>query len=250
MRSSRQISWSGLWAFAATETRVQLHEYLSIASSILVQVIFVFFVWLLALPLLPFALVGSMIFSAFVVGERVLDEAAYVRIDHKLNELYHASPMSPESYFLGMGMGVLVAYIPPMVMMGLIAEGVHPFNALSAGVLLLCLLAVWTIASSMGYALSTLFKDMRAIWPYATLLFNIFGVLPPVFYPLHIFPQPLWDVALVMPPSAAAALVMDAAGLQALTTSQMLLAAGALSVEAVGLFTFTVFWSRNFSREG
>jgi ABC-2 type transport system permease protein len=250
MKSSFLTRWKGLGAFAATETRVQFHEYLSIASSILVQVIFIFFMWLLApRSLLPFALVGSTVFSAFVIGERILDEAAYIRIDHKLNELYHASPMSPESYFLGMGLGVLAAYMPPMVFLVGMANWVHPFTVSAALVLLGALIGVWAFAASLGYALSTLFKDMRAIWPYATLIFNLFGVLPPVFYPLYIFPAALQPVALVMPPSAAAALVMHTLNLLSLSTGEVVLAALSIIVETLAIFLFTVYWARRFSRE-
>jgi ABC-2 type transport system permease protein len=251
MKLSTVPRWRGLGAFAATETRVQFHEYLSIASSILVQVIFIFFMWLLApRSLLPFALVGSTIFSAFVIGERILDEAAYIRIDHKLNELYHASPMSPESYFLGMGIGVLAAYLPPLIFLAWMANLVHPFSVTSALVLLGALVGVWAFAASVGYALSTLFRDMRAIWPYATLIFNLFGVLPPVFYPLYIFPAALQPVALVMPPSAAAALVMHSLNLLSLSYGEVILAVCSIVVETVCAFTFTVYWSRRFSREG
>jgi ABC-2 type transport system permease protein len=242
--------FKGLGAFAATETRVQFHEYLSIASSILVQIIFIFFMWLLApRSLLPFALVGSTVFSSFVIGERILDEAAYIRIDHKLNELYHASPMSPESYFLGMSLGVLAAYLPPLIFLAWMSNLVHPFSAVSALVLLGALVGVWAFAASVGYALSTLFKDMRAIWPYATLIFNLFGVLPPVFYPLYIFPAALQPVALAMPPSAAAALVMHSMNLLSLSVGEIVLATLAICVETLAAFLFAVYWSRRFSRE-
>jgi ABC-2 type transport system permease protein len=251
MLGDSRPAWHGLWAFAATEARVQLHEYLSIASTVLVQVIFIFFVWLLAPPyLLPFALVGSMVFSAFVIGERVLNEAAYIRIDHKLNELYHASPLSPESYFLGMGIGVLTAYLPTLVFIGLLTEAVHPLSLAAGGLLLLVLIGVWLIASSLGYILSTLFRDMRAIWPYSTLLFNFFGVLPPVFYPLGLFPGWLAPLALVLPPSAGAALLMYVIGLESLSGGQVILAATALIIETLLLSVAAVFWSRRTSREG
>ncbi|MCL5984688.1 MAG: ABC transporter permease [Candidatus Thermoplasmatota archaeon] len=244
-------SWKGLWAFAGTEARVQLHEYLSIATTVLVQMIFIFFVWLLAPPqLLPFAVVGSMVFSSFVVGERVLDEAAYIRIDHKLNELYHASPLTPESYFLGMGMGVLAAYLPPLVVLGVLSELVHPFTVLSLGVLVGTLALVWLIAASLGYVLSTFFIDMRAIWPYATLLFNFFGVLPPVFYPLGLFPSYLTEFALLLPPSAGAALVVHAMGLEPLSGGEIVLALTALLVEALLLSSFAIYWARKRTREG
>jgi ABC-2 type transport system permease protein len=249
MNHRRASRWSGLGAFTATEMRVQFHEYLSISTSILTQVIFIFFMWLLDRPLLPFALVGSTIFSSFVIGERILDEAAYIRLDHKLNELYHASPMTPESYFLGMGLGVFTAYLPPLVLLAGMSMWVHPFSAGAVGVFAGALIAVWFFAASVGYVLSTTFRDMRAIWPYASLIFNLFGVLPPVFYPLYVFPAALQPIALMMPPSAASALVMHSLGMLGMTTGQVILASVSLTVESVVLFIIAVYWSRRASRD-
>ena len=114
------VRWTGMKTFLATETRVQLHEWLAIATGSLVQAALLVFVWVLNKDLLAPALVGALIYSVLLIGQRVLNEAAYIRIDHKLNELYHASPMTPESYFLGMSLGILLAYLPPIVVLTLL----------------------------------------------------------------------------------------------------------------------------------
>lgn len=249
MRHNPLSRWTGLWPFAATEARVQLHEYLSILTSIMVQAIFIFFVALLQPSFLPYAMVGAMVFSVFIIGERVLNEAAYIRIDHKLNELYHASPLTAESYFVGIGLGVLIAYLPPVVLLAAVSEFVHPFSLESLGVLVLTLTGVWFFAASLGYVLSTLFRDMRAIWPYSSLLFNVFGVLPPVFYPLYFLPSAVQPLALLMPPSAAAALVMHSFGLVALSPGEILNASVAIAGESSALFLIALVRARQFSRE-
>src|SRR6059058_5057060 len=86
------------------------------------------FVAILAPELLPVTLVGALVYSMFLIGQRVLNEAAYVRIDHKLNELYHASPLSPEGYFVGIAGGMLVAYLPPSLVLLGILELIHPLG--------------------------------------------------------------------------------------------------------------------------
>src|SRR3990170_651185 len=88
-----------------------------VATVTMVQAILLVFVAVLAPALLPLALVGSLSYSMFLIGQRVLNEAAYIRIDHKLNELYHASPLSPEAYFLGMSSGIFLAYLPPILVL-------------------------------------------------------------------------------------------------------------------------------------
>src|SRR6059036_598181 len=88
------LKWSGSGMFLATEIRVQLHEWLAIVTGTLTPGALIVFVAILAPELLPVTVIGALVYSMFLIGQRVLNEAAYIRIDHKLNELYHASPLS------------------------------------------------------------------------------------------------------------------------------------------------------------
>jgi ABC-2 type transport system permease protein len=241
--------FQGLLAFLRTEMLVQFHEELAMATSMVVQGVLLVFVWILNPGLIGVALLGAVIFSMFTMGQRVLNEAAYIRIDHKANELYLAGPLSPEGYFLGMSAGVLVVYFPPVVAVAILAALVVHLTLAEVALLAVLALTVWVFSASIGYVFSTAFRDNRAIWAYSSLFFNVFGVLPPVFYPLDLFPAPLRPVALLMPPSAAAGLLQHAIGATPLSAGETILAVGGLAVEAVGLFVFAVFWARRTVRE-
>ncbi len=243
------LRWGGTGVFLATEARVQLHEWTAILTGVLVQAVLLVFVAILAPGLLPVALIGAMVYSLFLVGQRLLNEAAYVRIDHRLNELYHASPLSPEAYFLGMATGLFVAYAPPFLLLAGLLAVLHPMPAMGWAVLAAALLAVWLISSVIGYYVSTLFRDMKTIWPYSSLLANLLGIVPPVFYPLALVPEAFRPLALVLPTSAAASLATWAAGLTALEPGEALLAAASLALEAMGLFAFGIYWARRSARE-
>ena len=241
--------FQGLVAFLRTEMLVQFHEELAMATSMVVQGVLLVFVWILNPGLIGVALLGAVIFSMFTMGQRVLNEAAYIRIDHKANELYLAGPLSPEGYFLGMAAGVLVVYFPPVVLVGILAAVVVHLALADVALLVVLALTVWLFSASIGYVFSTAFRDNRAIWAYSSLFFNVFGVLPPVFYPLDLFPAPLRPVALLMPPSAAAALLQHAIGTTPLSGGEIVLAVGGLAVEASALFVFAAFWARRTVRE-
>lgn len=243
------LRWSGSGVFLATEIRVQLHEWLAIVTGTLTPGALLIFVAILAPDLLAVTMIGALVYSMFLIGQRVLNEAAYIRIDHKLNELYHASPLSPEAYFVGIAGGMLVAYLPPSLVVLAILEIVHPLSAFAWLVLVACLLAVWAASSTIGYVVSTLFKDMKTIWPYSALLTNLFGILPPVFYPLRLVPMEWRSVVLLLPTSAAAVLVNAAAGLETVTRDEATLAAAALLAEALTLFAFGIYWARRMARE-
>ena len=246
------LRWSGMRTFLATETRVQLHEWLAIGTGSLVQAALLVFVWVLNASLLSVTVIGAMVYSVFLIGQRVLNEAAYIRIDHKLNELYHASPMSPESYFLGMSLGILIAYTPPLVVLFAILEVLHPMSLAATAVLVLALLAIWAFSSSLGYYISTLFKDMKTIWPYSSLLTNLFGIVPPVFFPLAVLTDHFawaWVPALLVPTSSAAALVAGVAGLETLSVTQYLVGSVSLAVLAALMLLFGIYWARRTARE-
>ena len=238
----------GLAAFVACEFRVQIHEETAILTSMLTQAVLLTFVAILAANLLAVAMVGAILFSAFTLGQRVLNEAAYVRIDHKLNELFLASPLAPESYFLGMSLGVLAAYLPPILVLGGIAEAILRPSVAVTLALVAAGAAVWLFSSSLGYILSTFFRDQRAIWSYASLVYNGFGVLPPVFYPIGLVPSALRPVALVLPPSAAAGLVQDVLSPGTLSSGEILLATASLSALSFGTFVAAILWSRRTVR--
>src|SRR5437879_9310205 len=243
------LRWSGSGAFFATEMRVQLHEWLAIVTGTLTPGALIVFVAILAADLLPVTLIGALVYSMFLIGQRVLNEAAYIRIEHKLNELYHASPLSPEAYFVGIAGGMLVAYLPPSLFVLVILELLHPLSLVAWLVLAGCLLAVWAVSSTIGYVVSTLFKDMKSIWPYSALLTNLLGVVPPVFYRLGSVPVEWRSVVLLLPTSAAAVLVDSAAGLEPLTRTEATTAAVALAAEALVLFAFGIYWARRTARE-
>ncbi|HEY6238661.1 MAG TPA: hypothetical protein VIZ68_05700, partial [Thermoplasmata archaeon] len=137
---------------------------------------------------------------------------------------------------------------PIMILVALAVVWV-PFTPLLALELVATAGAVWLFSSSMGYILSTLFKDMRAIWSYASILYNIFGVLPPVFYPVALFPLVLRPVALAMPPSAASALLQNVLSPGVLSNSDVVFAAVALGVESLALFLIALVWARRTAQE-
>jgi ABC-2 type transport system permease protein len=243
------VRLGGTGVFAATEVRVQFHEWLALLTGSLTQSVLVVFVWVLDRNAVPLALIGAMVYSVFLIGQRLLNEAAYVRIDHKLNELYHASPLSPEAYFLGMAVGMLIAYLPSVLLFVVLLEIIYPLSALAWLVLVAVLASVWISSSALGYVISTLFKDMKTIWPYSSLLTNLFGIVPPVFYSLSAIPAAFQSYAVIVPTSGAANLVDMVASLEPMNAGLAEIAAIALFVEAVGMLLLGLYWARRSARE-
>lgn len=241
-------AFRGLPAFFWTEVRVQSHESTAMATSMVVQGVLLVFVFILDRSLLPVAFLGAIIFSMFTMGQRLLNEAAYIRIDHKATELYLASPLTPEAFFLGMAAGVMLVYLTVIILF-VFAEVVVGYSVPTVLLLAGTGALVWLFSASFGYVISTFFRDNRAIWAYASLVFNGFGVLPPVFYPLSYFPAALQPIALMLPPSAATALLQVSIGATSLSIGALVLATSALVAETIAMFLFTIYWARRKVRE-
>src|SRR5271170_7578509 len=144
--------------------------------------------------------------------------------------------------------GIMLVYLPPVALLGGLAIVVGHLTLVTSLVLVALATVVWLFAASTGYVFSTFFRDNRAIWAYASLFFNVFGVLPPVFYPLGFFPAALRPVALLMPPSAAAALLQSRIGAASLSTGQTELALFGLITETALVFLFAIYWARRTVR--
>ncbi|MCI4355079.1 MAG: hypothetical protein L3K06_06920, partial [Thermoplasmata archaeon] len=137
----------------------------------------------------------------------------------------------------------------PILLLVAIAVVVIPLSPVLLAELAVVGFAVWLFASSMGYVISTMFRDMRAIWSYAAVLFSLFGVLPPVFYPVHLFPIALRPLALVLPPSAGAGILQEALSPGTLSASDLALALVALAVESAVMFVVAIYWARRTAQE-
>src|SRR2546422_10447706 len=95
------LRWGGTGVFLATEIRVQFHEWLAIVTGTPTPGALLIFVAILAPELIAVTLIRSLVYSMFLIPQRVLNGAAYVPIEHKVKQLYHARPLPPQARFVG-----------------------------------------------------------------------------------------------------------------------------------------------------
>ncbi len=86
-------------------------------------------------------------------------------------------------------------------------------SPLALAALLGVVLVTWLLATTLGFFISTLFAQLREIWPIGTLVFSLLSVLPPVFYPATEIPARWQWVALLAPSTYSAQLADRAVGL-------------------------------------
>jgi ABC-2 type transport system permease protein len=185
-----------------------------IAAVFLTPFSFLFFLFVIAPhALFPYGVVGGLLFTALFTGNGMLNDCAYLRLERQLQQVFVASPVSPLAYILGMALSELAFALPAMTLFLVILFLVQPIGALAALGIVGLLLLTWLMATSLGFFISTLFAQLREIWPIGTLVFSILSIIPPVFYPATEIPAAWRWVAFLAPSTYAAQLADRLAGL-------------------------------------
>ena len=187
---------------------------LLIAAVFLTPFSFLFFLWVIApRSLFPFGVVGGVLFTALFTGSGMLNDCAYLRLERQLQQLFVASPVHPFAYVLGMALSELAFAVPATALFVAILLVVHPIGFVALMGLVGVILLTWLMASTLGFFLSTLFSQLREIWPVGTLVFSTLSVLPPIFYPATVIPTGYQWVAFLAPSTFAAQLADRVTGL-------------------------------------
>jgi ABC-2 type transport system permease protein len=195
---------------------------LLIAAVFLTPFSFLFFLFVIAPhALFPYGVVGGLLFTALFTGNGMLNDCAYLRLERQLQQVFVASPVSPLAYILGMALSELAFSLPAMTLFLAILFLVEPIGAFSAVAIVGLLLLTWLLATSLGFFISTLFSQLREIWPIGTLVFSILSIIPPVFYPATEIPADWRWVAFLAPSTYAAQLADRLAGLGGGITSSV-----------------------------
>ena len=212
---------------------------LLVAAVFLTPFSFLFFLRVIGSPaFFPVGVVGGTLFTVLFTGNGMLNDCAYLRLERQLQQVFVASPVRPITYVLGMALSELAFALPALVLFLGILEIVRPFGAVTFAVLMGVILLTWLMATTLGFLISTLFKQLREIWPIGTLVFSTLSIIPPLFYPATRIPAAFQWVAFLAPSTYAGQLAEHAVGL-----SYGALSPGILNspiFDLAGLLAFTI----------
>jgi ABC-2 type transport system permease protein len=210
---------------------------------VLTPLSFLFFLYIIAPhSVLPFGIVGGVMFTALFTGNGMTNDCAYLRLERQLQQVFITSPLRPLSWILGMALSELAFTVPALVLFLLVLTLVVPIGAGTLLALVGVILLTWLFATSLGFLLSTFFRQLREIWPIATVVFTSLSVLPPIFYPLAEIPASFRWAAFISPTTFASQLADHAVGLSVPTIS-VVPALSSVPIEVVGLVLLTLLFT-------
>jgi len=204
---------------------------------------FLFFLYVVAPhSVLPYGVVGGVMFTALFTGNGMMTDCAYLRLERQLQQIFITSPLRPMSWILGMALGELAWTIPAIALFIVVLALVVPIGVLSVLGLVGVILLTWLLSTSLGFLLSTFFRQLREIWPIGMVVFTSLSVLPPIFYPIAAIPASYRWVAFLSPSTFASQLADHAGGLTVPTIS-VAPALSSIPVEVAGMVLLTVLFA-------
>jgi len=215
---------------------------LLIAAVFLTPFSFLFFLKVVApAAAFPYGVVGGILFTVLFSGNGMLNDCAYLRLERQLQQVFVASPVRSFSYVLGMALSELAFTLPALVLFLGILAAILPISVGGFLLLLGVVLLTWLMATTLGFLISTMFRQLREIWPIGTLIFSGLAILPPIFYPANVVPSDVQWVAFLAPSTYAAQLAERAAGLSTGSLAPAFL--GSPVFDLIGLVGGTVLFA-------
>ncbi|BAB59668.1 hypothetical protein [Thermoplasma volcanium GSS1] len=163
--------------------------------------------------LLDYALVGGFIGLVSSVSLSSAGDAAFLRLQLRIQDLFVATSISPTDYMFGLTLSYFVFSIPGLVVYVILGIIFHVFTFIGVLVLVAVLILLTISTSSISFIVSGLISHVRNVWGIAGILSVVMTVLPPTFYPYYIIPKAFLYALSVSPAASAAVIVQGAFGL-------------------------------------
>lgn len=163
--------------------------------------------------LIPYAIAGGIVSIVAAESLTTASDAAFHRIEIKLQDLLVATPIGPVDYMLGMTLGNIIFSIPGIIVYLLLGFyfNIYTLIGLIETAFVVLLLALST--NAFAFALSSFVAHVRNVWGATTILSLALTILPPIFYPYTVLPAPLLYLFSLSPATVAAIAVQGFYGL-------------------------------------
>lgn len=155
-------------------------------------------------------IVGAIIGSIFTVGLAVAGDVTYLDYVCKYRDMVIASPMSLQTYLLGISLSEVFFSLPVLLVLTALLTVFMGLEAI--GLILVLsplLLLLFTIAVSIGLIMSATLRWAYRAREVFTLVAVVLTVFPAVYYPYSAISPPYRILSFLTPTGAIAAIAQD-----------------------------------------
>ncbi len=133
--------------------------------------------------LVQFAIIGGFIGLVATVALSSAGDAAFIRLQLRIQDLFVASRVEPSDYMIGLTLSYLIFSFPGIILYVVFGVADHLFTLYNSLVLAFVLIVLVVATSSLSFIISGIIKHVRNVWGIAAILSVVMTVLPPTFYP-------------------------------------------------------------------
>ena len=144
-----------------------------------------------------YALIGATVSLSWNAGANAVSQQLFFHKHYyRIKDMFVASPLHPLEYALGCGFGALLnAILPaiPVFVLMTVYVGkliVHAFTVF---------ILSWFLGTLFGFWLGNFARDPGKLSAIANILYSLLIMLPPVYYPVSVFPEWAGYMALLVP---------------------------------------------------
>lgn len=188
------------------------------------------------------AFLGAAVAFAVTGGVVSLPQTVVLYRMRRLHDMIVASPIRPLTYVAGLAVSRLLYVAPPLVVViaafGLFGD-VAPWRVAA---MVPFVVVGWAFGCALGFAIARRWDNPAYISAVANMVGYLLVLLPPVYYPMSLLPEPAWLPTSLIPTAAIADLMRWSAGIS--ETAGPLTAVQVLSV-AVSLVVCLWYASRD-----
>ncbi|MGC8973506.1 MAG: ABC transporter permease [Thermoproteus sp.] len=157
---------------------------------------------------LRWGLLGGLIWTVASNGISLIGDATFYRLEIKFQQMLVAAPVSPIAYALGLALSSFIFAAPAIAFYVGYLAALGAFTIMGAATLAISMILLWVSTAGLGFAISTLIKQMRYAWAVPGILSAVLSAMAPVYWPATVLPNELLGVLL---PTGAAGIIGQSA---------------------------------------
>lgn len=191
-----------------------------IVASLSLPLTMLFLVYMLSRgALLPYAIIGGFISMISSNALSSAGDAAFLRLELKIQDLFVASKISSTDYMIGIMLSYLVFSFPGLLIYAIMGYIYRIFDPLSAIILVFVIICLIVATTSISFIIAGFLSHIRNVWGITAILSIVLTIIPPIFYPYNYLPKYAIYLLAVSPATPASVLMQGIIGLQPLQLS-------------------------------
>ncbi len=184
-----------------------------VLTSLMMPISFLFIFFMISPHYVEFAVLGGLLSVTVSSALIILPDAAHLRLQQKMHDLFIATRLEPLDYMLGLMSTELIFGMPSIILYIVIGLAYHFYTIPLLALTLVIVLLLYFAVASLGYILSFLPRHMRALWSYSGILIAIMTVFAPLYYPYMLLPKPILYAFMLLPSASASVLIQGTFGI-------------------------------------